>query len=95
MHVYGHHNYNKHPFVSIKMEALVHDKPLKRCTYAGHCNKVFVLGTSTGHYRCWKFWSTTTQATRILGAAFFKHKYLTNPSVIPEDLVIAVAKNLA
>jgi hypothetical protein len=36
----------------------------------------------------------TTQATQISGAAFFKHKYLTNPSITPEDLVIAVAENL-
>jgi hypothetical protein len=35
------------------------------------------------------------QATRISGAAFFKRKYLTNPLVAPEDLVIASAKNLA
>jgi hypothetical protein len=36
-----------------------------------------------------------TQATQILGAVFFKHKYLTHLLAIPEDLVIAVAKNLA
>jgi hypothetical protein len=36
-----------------------------------------------------------SQATQILGPAFFKHKYLTNPLVTPENLVIAVAKNLA
>jgi hypothetical protein len=77
------------------MEALAHDKPHKRCTYAEHCRKAFVLGTSTEHYRCWKFWSTATQATRILYAAFFKHKYLTNLSVTPEDLIIPMAKNLA
>jgi hypothetical protein len=35
------------------------------------------------------------RATQILSAGFFKHKYLTNPSVTPEDLVIAAAKNLA
>jgi hypothetical protein len=94
-HVYGHHDYNKHPFVPIRVEALVHDKPHKRQTYAEHCKKVFVLGTSTKHYWCWKFWSTATRATQILGAAFFKHKYLTNPLVTPEDLVIAATKNLA
>jgi hypothetical protein len=77
------------------MEALVHSKPHKCFTYAEHFEKVFVLGTSTEHYWCWKFWSTATQATRILGATFFKHKYLTNPSVTPEDLVIVMAKNLA
>jgi hypothetical protein len=82
-HVYGHHDYNKHPFVPIGMEALVRDKPYKWQTYAEHCKKAFVPGTSTEHYRCWKFWSTATQATRISGTAFFKHKYRTNLSVTP------------
>ncbi len=93
-HVYGHHDYYKHSFVPIRMEALVHNKPHKRCTYAEHCKKAFVLGTSTEHYRCWKFWLMTTRATQISGATFFKHKYLKNPSVTQEDLVIAAAENL-
>ena len=36
-----------------------------------------------------------TRATRISGAAFFKHKFLSNPSATPKDLVIAAAANLA
>ena len=62
-HVYGHHDYNRHPFIPIGMEALAHNKPHKRRTYAEHCKKAFVLGTSPDHYRCWKFWSTTMRAT--------------------------------
>jgi hypothetical protein len=73
------------------MEALVRDKPHKRRTYAEHCTKAFVLGTSTEHYQCWKFWTSTTRATCISGAAFFKRKYLTNPLVTPENQVIAAA----
>jgi hypothetical protein len=30
VHVYEQHDYNKHPFVPIGMEAMVHDKPHKR-----------------------------------------------------------------
>jgi hypothetical protein len=90
-HIYKHHDYNRNPFVPIGLEALVHDKPHKRRTYAEHCTKAFVLGTSTKHYQCWKFWTPTTRATRISGAAFFKHKYLTSPLVMPEDLVIEAA----
>ncbi len=93
--VYSLHIYNKHPFVPIGMEALVHDKPHKCQTYAEHCKKAFVLGTSTKHYQCWKFWSMATRATQILGAAYFKHKYLTNPLITPEILVIATVENLA
>ena len=88
MHVYEQHDYNRHPFVPIGMEALVHDKPHKRCTYAEHCTNAFVLGTSIEHYRCWQFWNPSTCATRISGAAFFKHKYLTNPTITAEDQVI-------
>jgi hypothetical protein len=76
------------------MEAPVHNKSHKSQTYAEHCKKAFVLGTSTKHYRHWKFWSTATRATQISGAAFFKHKYLINPLVTPEDLVVAAAENL-
>ncbi len=53
-----------------------------------------MLGTSTEHYRCWKFWTVSTRATRISGTAFFKHKYLTNPSVTPKDQLIAAAARL-
>ncbi len=77
------------------MEALEHNKPHKRQTYAEHCKKAFVLGTSTEHYQCWKFWSTATQATWISVAVFFRHKYLTNLPVIPKDLVVSAAENLA
>jgi hypothetical protein len=76
------------------MVALVHNKSHKRQTYAEHCKETFVLGTSTEHNWCWKFCSTATRATQISGATFFKHKYLTNQLVTPEDLVIATAENL-
>ncbi len=46
-HVYGQHDYNCHPFVPIGMEALINDRPHKRCLIAQHCRKAFVLGTST------------------------------------------------
>ncbi len=77
------------------MEALVNNQPHKRRLFAQHCRKVFVLGTSTKHYWCWKFWLVTMRATRISGAAFFKHKYLTNPVVTPEDRIIEAAGALA
>jgi hypothetical protein len=52
-HVYqGQHDYNKHPFVPIGMELLVHVKPHKQQTYAQHCNKGHVIGTLFEHYQC-------------------------------------------
>eukprot|EP00804_Cyclotella_cryptica_P020437 CCRYP_014425-RA/>CCRYP_014425-RA protein AED:0.04 eAED:0.02 QI:0/0/0/1/1/1/2/0/1218 len=94
-HLYGPHDYNATPFVPLGMEALVHDKPHRRKTYAQHCSRGWSIGTSPEHYRCWKIWSPTTRSTRIAATVFFKHKYITNPSVTPTDALIAAAANLA
>ena len=52
-HLHGHHDYNAKPFVPLGMEALTHDKPHRRKTFAQHCSKGWVLGTSPEHYKCW------------------------------------------
>jgi hypothetical protein len=85
-HVYqGQHDYNKHPFVPIGMELLVHVKPHMRRTYAQHCNKGYIIGTLFEQYQCQKVWMKDKHATQVSGVVWFKHKYLTNPSVTPED----------
>eukprot|EP00804_Cyclotella_cryptica_P016108 CCRYP_004214-RA/>CCRYP_004214-RA protein AED:0.22 eAED:0.20 QI:0/0/0/1/0/0.66/3/0/877 len=94
-HLYGHHDYNAHPFAPLGMEALVHDKPHRRKSFAQHCTKGYVIGTSHEHYRCWKVWTPTSRTTRISATVFFKHKYITNPSVTPADAIIAAAANLS
>ena len=94
-HVYGPHNYDAAPFVPIGMESLVHDKPRRRKTFAEHCRKGYVLGTSFEHYRCWSMWMKDSRATRISATVFHKHKYISNPTVTAADAVIAAASNLA
>ena len=76
------------------MESLVHDKPNKGKTFAKHCRKGYVLGTSFGHYRTWTFWMLNICATRVSETVFNKHKYISNPNVTPADAVIAAAGNL-
>eukprot|EP00804_Cyclotella_cryptica_P004233 CCRYP_014564-RA/>CCRYP_014564-RA protein AED:0.42 eAED:0.42 QI:0/0/0/1/0/0/3/0/425 len=73
-HLYGHHDYNAHPFVPLGMEALVHDKPHCRKTFVQHCTKGYVIGISYEHYRCWKVWTPSSRTTRISATVFFKHK---------------------
>ncbi len=76
-HVNEHQDYNRHLFVPIGMEALVHNKPHKRHTYVEHCTKAFVLGTSTEHYQCWKFW--TQHAPRASLGQIFQAQILNQP----------------
>ncbi len=75
------------------MKLLVYIKPHKQQTYAQHCNKGYITGTLFKHYQFQKVWMKDTHATRVSGAVWFKHKYLTNPSVTPEDqnqIVVAI-----
>ena len=39
-------------------------------------------------------WMKDTRATRISATVFHKHKYITNPSVTPEDRIMATAGKL-
>ena len=93
-HVYGQHDYNSEPFVPIGMEYLVHDKPNRRNIFAAHCRNGYVLVTSFEHYRAWKIWIINTQATRVSAIVFHKHKYLSNLTATPADVIIAAAGNL-
>eukprot|EP00804_Cyclotella_cryptica_P023186 CCRYP_000381-RA/>CCRYP_000381-RA protein AED:0.13 eAED:0.11 QI:0/0/0/1/0.33/0.25/4/0/1130 len=93
-HLYGHHDYNALPFVPIGMEALVHNKPHWRKSFAQHCSNGWVLGTLPEHYRCWTVWTIKTRTTLISASVFFKHKYITTPTVTPADAIIAAAANL-
>ncbi len=74
---------------------LVYVKPHKQGTYAQHCNKGYVISTTFEHYQCQKVWMKDTHATRVSGAVWFKHKYLTNPSITPEDQIVAAIGGLA
>ena len=91
----GQHNYSKHPFVPIGMEAMVHEKPHKRRMFAQHCKKGCVLGTSFEHYQCQTVWMVDSHNWRTSGAVWFKHKYLTHPSVTPADRITAAIGGLA
>ena len=94
-HLNGTHNYSVLPFLPIGMEALIHEKPTCRKIFAEHCKKVYVLGTSYEHYRCWNLWINETRTPRVSGTVFFKHKYITNPTVTPKDADVASAANIA
>ena len=94
IHLYGPHNYNAEPFVPIGMQALVHDKLQRRQSFAQHCSKGWVLGTSHEHYRCWRVWMKYTRAVRTSATVFFKHKYITAPTMTPANVITAATNRL-
>ena len=47
------------------------------------------------HHRCFRVYITKTRATRISDTVYYKHQYITNPTVSPESHVVAAAQQLA
>jgi uncharacterized protein (DUF885 family) len=48
------------------------------------------------HHRCFRVYITITRtrATRISDTVFFKHQYITNPTVSPESHMVVAAQQL-
>ena len=76
-------------FLSIVME------PTCFKTFAENYKNSYILGPSYEHYQCCNLWVNKTRAPRVSGTVFFRHKYVTNPTVSLEDSVIAAVANLA
>ena len=93
-YLHGPHDYNAQPFVPIVVEAMIHNKPSRRRTFAQHCSKGFVIGSSPEHYQCWNLWTTSTKATRVSGTFFFKNNYIKNPETTPKDAIKAAANRM-
>ena len=93
-HLYGPHDFNKHPLAPIGCAVQMHEKPNQRKTWAPHAIDGWYVGTSFQHYRAYKIRAKSTKAERISDTVFIKHRYLTNPTVTPKDAVVKAAKDL-
>ena len=49
---------------------------------------------SKEHYRCHKVWVKDTRSVRVGNAVFFKHKYLTMPTLTNADTLVNAANDL-
>ena len=83
----GSHDYNVNPFALLRCKVETHGVPSKRKSWEAHTKAGFYLGNSWEHYRCHEIWIMDTRSVRVGQTVFFKHKYLTQPSVTPLDAV--------
>ena len=82
------HDYNSHPFCPLGCAVEMHVMPSKRKTWGEHTKTGFYIGTSWDHYRCHEVWIKDTRTTRVGQTVFFKHKYLTQPILTPNNALI-------
>jgi len=93
-HMNGQHDYNKVPLSPLGCAVQCHEKSDKRKSWDPHSIDGYYIGTSHEHYRCHRVYITSTKSERVTDTIFFKHKYLTHPTITPEDAIIRAAEDL-
>ncbi len=93
-HVHGPHDYMKKTFAPLGCAIQAHVELEDCCTWDTQSDVDFSLGTSMEHHWCFRVYIKKTKTTQISETVFFKHQYITNPTVSPESHVVAAAQQL-
>jgi hypothetical protein len=62
--------------------------------WAPHTASGYYVGNAWEHYRCHKVYISDTKSIQTCLAVFFKHKYLTMPSITLDNALIWAADYL-
>ncbi len=82
------HDYNANPFAPLGCRVEAHLAPGICESWAPHTASGFYVGNAWEHYRCHKIYITDTCHSRVCNMVFFKHKYLTMPTITPANALI-------
>ncbi len=69
----------------------LHESTTRCRTWAEHKTDVWYLGTSNDHYKCHRIYVKKTRSEQISDTVFFKHRYITQPTLMQ---VVTIAKAL-
>jgi len=93
-YLWGQHDYNANPFAPLGCKVEAHVTPGTREMWAAHTTSGYYIGNAWEHYRCHEVYVSSTKATHVCETVFFRHKYLTMPTITPADALIKAADNL-
>jgi hypothetical protein len=93
-YVHGAFDYNKMPLAPLGCAVQLYENNSRRGTWADHSTDGWYIGTSTEHYRCHRIYVKKTRSERISDTVFFKHKYITQPTVTPADTIVKALDDL-
>jgi hypothetical protein len=87
---HGSFDYNRMPIEPMGCAVQFHIKPGRQKTFGEHSEDGFYLKTSEEHYRTHVIFAKKTRAKRltVTDTVFFKHKYITQPTITPADAIV-------
>ena len=93
-HINGVFDYNKTPLAPLGCAVEMHESTNRRRTWDPRSLSGWYIGTSTEHYRCHKIFCKRTRSERISDTVVFRHKYITQPEITPEDQIVKAVNDL-
>jgi hypothetical protein len=87
-------NYNKMPLAPMGCVVQIRKKIEKRGSWAFSSIDGWYLRTSTEHYQCHVIYVKKTRSERISDTVHFKHHYITQPTLTPEDTIVTALNDL-
>jgi hypothetical protein len=93
-YLWGQHDYNVNPFAPLGYKVQAHITPGVCETWAPHTASGYYVGNTWEHYCCHEVYISNTKSIHTCLTVFFKHKYLTMPSITPADALICAADYL-
>ena len=93
-HHYGAYDFNAHPLAPLGTAVQYHVKPLTRASWGMRTISGWYLGALLEHYRCHRCWISETRSIKVGNTVFFKHKYLTMPTITMADIILTATRDL-
>eukprot|EP00804_Cyclotella_cryptica_P014825 CCRYP_015027-RA/>CCRYP_015027-RA protein AED:0.12 eAED:0.12 QI:0/0/0/1/0.2/0.16/6/0/1256 len=91
---HGQFDYNRMPLAPMGCAVQFHIKPTRRRSWGEHASNGWYIRTSHKHYRTHVVFVKTTRKTRISDTLYFKHKYLTQPTLTQADAIVQAYRDL-
>ena len=82
------------PLAPLGCACQFHVKPGRRNTWGEHSSNGWYVGTSPEHYRTHIVYVKATKHLRLSDTVYFKHKYITQLRITPEDRIVNAYQQL-
>ena len=91
---HGPFDYDRMPLAPIGCAVQFHVKPGRRRTWGEHSTDGWYIGASPEHYQTHRIFVKATCSHSLSDTVYFKHKYITQPTVTPADAIVKAFHDL-
>ena len=93
-YVHGNFDYNKTPLTPMGCAVQLYQSSEKQASWAANTIDGWYLQTLPEHYQCYIIYVKQTKSERVSDTVFFKTKFITQPTMMPVDVITKALNDL-